>query len=189
MKKNNTLWLLLLALCSIFAACKKDHPSKTELEKLPPATQTGANTFGCLLNGKAWVAQTDCKYLCDPAFKVKYDAAYGGYLGLGADWKNSSNNIEQRIDLVFDSSNYKLKHEISINNPLTTARFINYSLGSDCGSYEHYIDSSVIHIGVVTISHYDLQNGIISGTFEFRLTKPSCEPISVTNGRFDYKLF
>ena len=36
------------------ASCKKNKPQKTELEKLPPVTQTGANTFGCLINGKAF---------------------------------------------------------------------------------------------------------------------------------------
>ena len=43
------------------AGCKKETTLENELAKLPPATQTGANTFGCLLNGKAWVAQNkDC---------------------------------------------------------------------------------------------------------------------------------
>ena len=27
---------------------------KTELEKLPPATQEGKETWGCLINSKAW---------------------------------------------------------------------------------------------------------------------------------------
>src|SRR5690606_41160435 len=30
-------------------------PEPTEIEKLPPATQTGANKVGCLLNGKAFL--------------------------------------------------------------------------------------------------------------------------------------
>ena len=58
MKKTNTIWLLLLALCSIFASCKKDKITNSQLaesEKLPPITQTGANTFGCLVNGIAWL--------------------------------------------------------------------------------------------------------------------------------------
>ena len=48
--------MLLLASCD---GCKKDDPKpKTELEKLPPATQEGKDTFGCLVNGKAWVIES-----------------------------------------------------------------------------------------------------------------------------------
>ncbi len=55
--RNKKLWPLCAAvlLTFSFAQCKKHHPPpKTELEKLPPITQTGANTFGCLLNGVAF---------------------------------------------------------------------------------------------------------------------------------------
>lgn len=50
---------LLLAILAGFSSCglfsDNDEP-KTELEKLPPITQTGENTFGCLVNGEALVA-------------------------------------------------------------------------------------------------------------------------------------
>lgn len=177
------IFLLLTA-----ASCKKENTPQDELSKLPPATQTGANTFGCLVNGKAWVAQTDCRLICDPPFKLYYDGSNGGYVGITADWLNSANNIKQRIDIVFDSTNYKLNHILSIYNRLTTARFVNYKSVNSCGIYEHYIDSSVIHTGIVNLNKYDLREGIISGTFEFTLTKPGCETLTVTNGRFDKKL-
>ena len=183
MKKNNTLWLLLLALCSLFASCKKEPVD--ELSKLPPATQTGANTFGCLLNGKAWVAHTDCKYLCDPAFKIYYDNFQGGYLALSAKFQNSKENLDQEIDIVFDSTNYKNQFFFVKNSNHLNIRLLNYN----GVTYNTVIDSTVNGNCQVQVSRYDLQSGIISGTFEFSLTKPSCVPISVTNGRFDYKLF
>ncbi len=70
--------LLFFSLSGIFASCKKESTPQDELSKLPPATQTGANTFSCLVNGKAWVAQTDCRLICDPAFRLYYDGAGGG---------------------------------------------------------------------------------------------------------------
>ena len=42
--------LLLLIGCS-----KKDDPTLTPLEQLPPATKTGENTAGCLVNGEAFL--------------------------------------------------------------------------------------------------------------------------------------
>ena len=48
--------LLLLLVTFAISCCNKgdDDQPKTELEKLPPATQTGANTAGCLVNGVAF---------------------------------------------------------------------------------------------------------------------------------------
>ena len=45
-----SLSILLVSLC--FAQCKKE---KVDSNGLPSATQSGANTFGFLLNGKPWV--------------------------------------------------------------------------------------------------------------------------------------
>ena len=41
---------MLIVLCA--ASCKKD---KQNQDQLPPATQTGANTFACLINGKVFI--------------------------------------------------------------------------------------------------------------------------------------
>jgi hypothetical protein len=187
--KQFKLLLLIIACANIFAACKKDKTEPTELSKLPAATQTGANTFGCLVNGKAWVAQrNDCSIFCSPSFKIYYDGSNGGYVGIEALIIDIKNNIDERFDIVFDSSNFKLIHPIRIINPLTTASFKNFTGVNNCSKYEHYSDSTVIHIGNVILTRYDLPNGIISGTFDFILTKPGCEIISVTEGRFDKKL-
>ena len=49
--------IILLFTTFTLSSCNKDEDnnSKTELEKLPPATQTGANTAGCLVNGVAFL--------------------------------------------------------------------------------------------------------------------------------------
>ena len=49
--------LLLLTLSILFACCNKEDnptPTPTPVSQLPPATQTGANTFGCLLDGEVF---------------------------------------------------------------------------------------------------------------------------------------
>jgi hypothetical protein len=57
--KLQTMKNLLLLFLATFtlSCCNKgdDEQPKTELEKLPPATQTGANTAGCLVNGVAFL--------------------------------------------------------------------------------------------------------------------------------------
>lgn len=187
--KQIKLLLIIIACANIFAGCKKDKTEPTELSKLPPATQTGANTFGCLVNGKAWVAQrNDCSIFCSPSFKIYYDGSNGGYVGIEALIIDIKNNIDERFDIVFDSSNFKILHQITIFNTLRTASFRNYAINNSCNSYVRSLDSTVIHLGKVTLTKYDLSNGIFSGTFDFTLTKPGCETIIVTDGRFDKKL-
>ncbi|MGG7035906.1 MAG: hypothetical protein ACI7YS_12040 [Flavobacterium sp.] len=48
--------ILLLIISFTLSCCEKDNTSKpvAEIDKLPPATQIGANTVGCLLDGKAF---------------------------------------------------------------------------------------------------------------------------------------
>lgn len=47
----------LFLFCFLLIACKKEDPALTPLEQLPPLTFEGKNTFGCLIDGGAWVAK------------------------------------------------------------------------------------------------------------------------------------
>lgn len=69
-----------LTILSLAAACltqchhSDPGPTKPE-DQLPPATQTGAGTFGCLINGQPW---TPAGYDGHPNFITTYDAGYAG---------------------------------------------------------------------------------------------------------------
>jgi hypothetical protein len=183
-KINLLLLLCVIVLCS--SQCKKTNIEipKTELEKLPPITQTGANTFGCLVNGKAWVAQrNDCSVFCDASFKILYDGINGGNLSIKALLIDQSSGINQGISLGFDSTNFKTKF---IYNQ-STSQSIGFTFINNY-VYTRSWDSLVTCTGLINLTKYDLQNGIVSGTFEFSLAKPNSETILVTDGRFDKKL-
>jgi len=50
--------LLLLTFTLTLSCCHKDDDQPIpEINKLPPATQTGVNTAGCLVNGKAFISK------------------------------------------------------------------------------------------------------------------------------------
>ena len=185
----NSSRICLLFFYVFFCSCKKDKTEPTEISKLPPATQTGANIFGCLVNGKAWVAQTDCKFLCNPYIQVNYDPMFGGFLSITGDWSKTTENVDQRIEIVIDSSNFYSSRVINIANSKTTASFSDYIQTGLCNRYKRNLDSMVIHSGMLHITRYDLQRGIISGTFDIKLTKPGCADLVITNGRFDKKIF
>ena len=79
MKNLKVFWLGVLALCCIFAACKKDKTNEDPEDQLPPATQTGTNTFGCLVNGKVYIPKgytnpyTNYRVFVDPSNNGNFD--------------------------------------------------------------------------------------------------------------------
>ncbi len=181
MKKNYSIWLSLIALLSIFAACKKD---KTDEEQLPPITQTGANTFGCLINGKIYIPKgfeqnkPNFNMIVDPGFN-------NGSLGIITFSKNGSSTA--RLSFGSDSIKSTGIYPIYLNSRSS----FNYSQDVDgnqqCLTIGKYTPSAN---GWIKIAIYDLVNRIISGEFEFQFTNPDCnigEPIKVTQGRFDKK--
>ena len=170
--------MLCLPLLWVLAnSCKKDAPE----EQLPPATQTGANTFGCLVNGQAWTPQG---YNGRSNYSVYYDPTYRkGTLNV-ATYRYIGNGPNDYQIIGFFSDSLKRTG----NYPLTIighqeASFIDHISGCEFHSSDaHY------RRGNLTITRLDLQAGIVSGTFSFTLHKPGCDSVRVTDGRFDKKL-
>lgn len=189
MMNNKIFSLSFLFLVSIIAAtCKKQNTLEMELAKLPPATQTGQNTFGCLVNGKAWVAQNkDCFPYCDPSFKLFYDSEFNGNIRIQAIFKDSKKNIDQYFGLGVDSTNVKKFFIYSQYQRHMGFTYEDTNMENNCNIFKT-LDSSITADGTLFITRYDLQSGIISGTFEFTLAKPGCDSIKITHGRFDKKL-
>lgn len=52
------LWVLVIT------SCRKERNAT-----LPPATQTGANTFGFTIDGEVWVPFSECGFGSDPCGK------------------------------------------------------------------------------------------------------------------------
>ena len=70
--------VFLLLFMALLLGYKKNEPAPADpVSKLPPATQTGANTFGCLLNGQPWLPTYSFTGLTGP-FRVTYDTNYLG---------------------------------------------------------------------------------------------------------------
>ena len=184
MKEITKITILFFAIASIFTQCKKTKTEPTELSKLPAATQTGANTFGCLVNGKAWVAQrNDCSIFCQASFKVDYSGTNGGNLGITATNIKTGEGVDEGILIGFDSTNFKSKFIYSQTTSLSIGfTFIKNSI------YFRSWDSLTACTGTINLTTYNLQTGVVSGNFEFTLTKPNAQPIIVTEGRFDKKL-
>ncbi|MDR1198944.1 MAG: hypothetical protein LBK94_08060 [Prevotellaceae bacterium] len=140
---------------------------KKEITALPPETQTGANTFGCYINGELFVADRDYT----PFGRQHVGASYGQHF------------IENKKALVFFGYGESGVLSIEIIEPEKEVYMKAYLI--------HYRTEHLIYdgedIGTVYITKLDTVNKIVSGKFngEFDIDDTN---IKITDGRFDIKL-
>lgn len=159
---------LLLTLSLILSCCNNDDQSTNPIDQLPPETQTGANTFGCLINGEPFIVSNTSNQ----------SAIYqGNLLQMGATLEINSNNESIAFNLI-DPLN--INQAFSFDNNLYKVGYSNITSNLTC-IYE-FQDT---YQGFVTFTKIDTENFIISGTFEFSTVTDNCENINITNGRFD----
>jgi hypothetical protein len=169
-------YALLAALLGL-SQCKYNDPAPAD--QLPPATQTGANTFGCLVNGQPWTPQG---FNGTPNYSATYDRTYhGGAFDVRAYRISDSGANREYIYVYADSvqgpGNYSL---VNVKKAAPT-----YTAVPGC---DYNRDPTTYRRGTLTLTRLDLQARIVSGTFEFTLAQPGCDTVKVTHGRFDYKL-
>ncbi|MCW3073047.1 MAG: hypothetical protein JWP69_116 [Flaviaesturariibacter sp.] len=168
--------ILYLMLTSV--SCKKHKDS----DKLPPITQIGANTFGCLVNGKVWVPK--------------------GYNGNGTpnprlslDFFNSRNTFSINT-YQFENNNPAGFISLSFLDTIIRAGVytypdkMNFSVGWEkaIGScFTQAFDTSVKKWGEAILTKYDNTLRIASGTFNFKFKAQTCDTVYITSGRFDFK--
>jgi hypothetical protein len=169
-----------LFLC-LLSSCKKD------VAELPPATETGANTFGAKVNGELWVPQGLGTI---PANNLLESQLFpNGDLRIRArNFASSPNETEfdMFITGITAPGTYLLNKNVSY--PALSASF-GYYVKRKLTPIDEWITSSTIS-GSVTITKLDVVNHIVSGTFQFNAASiytPS-QVLSVTDGRFDLKV-
>ncbi|WP_201977506.1 DUF6252 family protein [Hymenobacter rubidus] len=173
---NLPLATLLLAALLGLSQCKKKDPDP--VDQLPPATQTGANTVGCLLNGQAWVP------FGKDHFSVYYDPGYRyGTINISLTKPSKTSSVIETVAIFSDSLRKVGKYALTFPKHQEATYSIGY--GNPCSFFAgdpHY------RAGELIITQLDLKAGIIAGTFEFTLAKPGCDTLKFTQGRFDKKL-
>jgi hypothetical protein len=158
--------------CNLFS--NNDPKPKTELEKLPPATQEGKETFGCLVNGKAWYTKSIVNATADYQL---------GSLGIGGTVYEPTESIgfdltESEGDPVLNTGTYSLLSSSQYSPIVTVFKSLNCMYGGSSNGAD-------LISGQLTITKFDKVNYIISGLFEFTVTHAGCETLIITNGRFD----
>jgi len=188
-----TIHLLFCTLAITLASCDNNDDASCE-SLLPPATTTGANTFGACINGKLLIPRSG-----GGSFGTTPRAArlLGGY-PLATDYyeleirdlKSSRSSILLlHMDNVheYGAADYVIKEsngQSSIDGLDHT--YLHCRIFNDrSGQYEHY--RSFNDSGLLTITRYDFERGIFSGYFNAWLKNSSNQndSIQITNARFD----
>ena len=173
--------LLLLFTTFTLYSCDKDNDDDkliAEIDKLPPATQTGAQTFGCLIDGKAFVppkfgsnSPNAFYQFVGGSYTLGINAATGG----GTELKSINIGCLDMPLITLDA--YNLKEFISGNyfGEYRVAAGFNF----DGSSFSR-------QPGNLIITKFDPVNFIISGTFSFKAKELNTGKIvEITEGRFD----
>lgn len=170
--KKLLITLYVLALC----ACSKDDKPIDPVDTLPPITQTGENTFACLINGKPFFSSSNRR-----AFYTYADGAYTlGISGSRTDAIGLRSILIAGLDIEggVKEGEYPLRMEKSGNFDAT------YLIG---GGLDLKANTTDENPGLLTITRFDLNEFIVSGTFEFSVKDDDGNVLNFTDGRFDLK--
>ena len=161
-------WTLLCSMVLFIGSCKK--------LQLTRATEKGAQTFSCLVDGN--VFKPDKASLFGGPPLNGYATANGFFLR--AYKSGNTNTAGERIEIWV--ANAKGTGNYSLNKADSYAYYeLNYSGGP------HYQTNENIG-GEITITRYDTLNKIYSGKFNFSgIDTATGKVIKLTNGRFDVK--
>jgi hypothetical protein len=169
----SSAFFLLLILA--FSSCKEDDPVIAPIDQLPPLTNTGENTFGCLVNGEVLVTKS----------KPKAGAIIqGGVLQLFGTLENKQ--VDKAISIYLGEFPRVKTYNINATNPATA------QYRDQVASCRYETDENAT--GFLTITFLDNEKYIISGIFEFTAalnqmdSGVGCQDtVHVTDGRFDIK--
>jgi len=177
------LALFILLILTTATCCKKDEEEQpvNQIDLLPPATQTGANTAGCLVNGKAFLPGGT------HPMPLKCDYYQQQYFGLSLNYRTKDNTIytvriEVAEHLVVGQS-YLLTLEDYITGQ--DGNWAAYDKDTPPPPAPHHYGTNDTYTGELTITHHDFDNMILSGTFWFDAVNSEGEVVHVTEGRFD----
>jgi hypothetical protein len=171
--KNIIILFTIIIMATQMSSCKK-NPLKT----LPAATQTGANTFGCLIDGEAY--KVEGKYVdnfvsCTTGIYFGKPTNASFFLNTkGCKIPSFSINI---FKFPISEGEYKFAKPITGND--------NYADIETAGSAD-YLRTPDSNSGSVIITKYD--GNIIAGTFSFKATNANGVVKHITDGRFDISL-
>ena len=164
------------------ASCKKDQPPNVlPPDTLPPITQTGANTFGCKINGQVWVPYYPCE-----------DTWWNGAVEIQYGFNSPNKNSILPMGFGMIAENFT-SHSSLIIGTIGTIIYgkgniidtLNIGFSNDNG---YYTPPNGDPNNIFQITKLDTVNKIFSGIFSFTLYASFSDSVVITDGRFDFQI-
>jgi hypothetical protein len=175
-----------LSLLCLFISCRKHTINSIQF---PAETQSGLNTFGCYIDGNAFIPSTTLfgnvhpiNVYYTPDSTQYYKAGFLSIQGIDARYSLdfAGDVLIQKLQ-VFGIGEYSLTHVFNCTNPYEC----------DAGAYYNAKEGKnyFIENGKLTITKLDTLNKIISGKFYFSSKDSTGNRKEVKSGVFDTKYF
>jgi hypothetical protein len=195
--------ILLVILSFLTFSCSKTENSTPEAPKdqLPAITIIGANTGGCIINGKVIIPKNTVNSTSGfPVYGLRYSV--GPNFGLPNFNEYFSINITnlkstgksywiyiQINDMTLGAGSYSVGQsnaDYGLNGPNTPQIIVRETYDGVSG--KTFI--SGVNSGIINITRFDYPNKVVSGNFNCTLYNKDLptEIVQVTDGRFDVNL-
>ncbi len=181
MKKRQFVFLIILLFTAV-------QCSKSNGDSLPQETQTGANTFGCLVNGKVFLPKDGRA----PAFghgvlECNFPENYQGPSGFSFHLQASDLSIQDNVTGLYincDSVTFTEGQTYTLSNAVrgnASAAYLHLGTGTGLLEYPSPAGAS----GQLQITKFDQTKHIVAGTFWFNGISNNGVTLKITEGRFD----
>jgi hypothetical protein len=190
MNNFKTTIITLFAFIAIATACcKKPAPAPTKDKYgLPLPTQTGANTFGCLIDGVPFVVEGEYNWLTGDGLEASF-SIQDSIFRLRAKAANPKKNF-----MICCKIRNGVKGQHQANEYLTVSySYLSLDGSTIPGQGGYFIANENLQSTItisetdITMTTLDTKGKIISGAFDLTLAKSDGTIIHITEGRFDYK--
>lgn len=172
-------FLTIIFTVVLLLGCNKENAPKPiilPIQQLPPPTQVGANTFGCLLDGQVFIPGNTPNPL-----DSQYQLISGEYYFAIDGAKKFANNDLISIGLgtlkltIQEGATYQLfaQEDNKANGSFFFNTFISYTSNTNTGEMK--------------ITKFDTINQIVSGTFWFDVLDNFGIKHEIREGRFDMR--
>jgi len=162
---NNIIALSFLGL--LLCSCWNQNDDPKPVDQLPPYTQIGANTMGCLVDGRVFIP-------IKHDLEGKYFGCHDDDLTMYIDRKGERVVIGIWDKTVTDTGEYDLTYK--------RAQREVYYLPPP---YAPGFQTNPLHTGKLHITYWDKQYHIMAGTFYFDAITGDSSIVHITDGRFD----
>jgi hypothetical protein len=169
-KRTLVLFYVLITGCGL-----PDIPQ----QQLPSATQKGANTLGCLINGQMFIADEERGYFGNHYAPAAYFDEDSFLIIEGQDLEMQKSDVRLSVKYKEGQTKFDLEDD---HFPVTSCNIYHDTINQfNFFASRYYIDiNNVGHLRISTIT-----DQFVAGTFEFTAVNEQGKIITISEGRFD----